>query len=605
MVLDLASPWPLKVVVDNVIGGKPLPPWLSMLDGLSPSMLAAVAAFVGVMIVAISGLVGYAITYRMSAATERIGADIRSEAFGRLQSLSLRFHDRNRSGDLVTRLTSDVSRVQDTLVAWFQTVIPESLTLVGMFIVMFAMDATLAMAALVVVPLLAVFVVFSRPHIKAAQRRARDRSGILASRATEILRHVRAVQAFSREDEESDRFQSDSDVAARSAIDAMAITARLSPVADVILAIGAGYTLWLGAMAVLSGRLTLGALLVILTYLSSVYGPIRSLSRLASTLAKGAASRDRLMEIFAAPEVVPEDAHALVLPEGLLPIAVDHVSFAYRSGEPVLSDVSFEVAAGETVCIAGQTGAGKSSLLGLVLRLYDPDEGRIAVGGSDVRRVALASLRDRIALVPQDPWILDGTIRDNVVFGRTDADDDAVRDAVRCALVDEFTDRLPDGLDTVVGEGGSFLSGGRARRIALARALLRDASILVLDEPTRGLEAGADGRSRGHPARRRGVNRHRVRTGPGSTGTPIGSWCSSTGGWSRSEPVRSCWRRGAPSAGSRRSRSSRPTASGASRPWWWLPVEAMTERGEADASGGQRAAGEGGAGAAGAVRGRG
>ena len=348
------------------------------------------------------------------------------------------------------------------------------------------------MAALVVVPLLAVFVVFSRPHIKAAQRRARDRSGILASRATEILRHVRAVQAFAREDEESDRFQADSDVAARSAIDAMAITARLSPVADVILAIGAGFTLWLGAMGVLSGRLTLGALLVILTYLASVYGPIRSLSRLASTLAKGAASRDRLMEIFAAPEVVPEDAHALVLPAGQLPIAVDHVSFAYRSGEPVLSDVSFEVAAGETVCIAGQTGAGKSSLLGLVLRLYDPDEGQIAVGGSDVRRVGLASLRDRIALVPQDPWILDGTIRDNVAFGRTDADDDAVRDVVRCALVDEFTDRLPDGLDTVVGEGGSFLSGGQARRIALARALLRDASILLLDEPTSGLDAGSE-----------------------------------------------------------------------------------------------------------------
>ncbi len=213
----------------------------------------------------------------MSAATERIGADIR-RSVRTPPSLSLRIHGRNRTGDRVARLTSDVSRVQDTLVAWFQTVIPKALTLLGMLTVMFLLDETLAVAALVVVPLLVVFVVFSRPHIKAAQRRSRDLSGVLASRATEILRHVRAVQAFSREDEKSERFQADSDVAAESAIGAMAITARLSPVADLILAVGAGYTLWLGAMGVRSGRLTLGALLVILTYVSSVYGPIVSLT---------------------------------------------------------------------------------------------------------------------------------------------------------------------------------------------------------------------------------------------------------------------------------------------------------------------------------------
>jgi ATP-binding cassette, subfamily B, bacterial len=492
VVVELAAPWPLKVVIDNAIGGKPLPSWLSIFDGLSPSALTAVAALVGVALVAASGFVGYAITYRMGATTEQIGSDIRSEAFSRLQTLSLRFHDRNRTGDLVARLTSDVSRVQDTLVAWFQTVIPETLTLVGMFAVMFAMDATLAIAALAVVPGLVLFVVLSRPRIKSVQRRARDRSGSLASRATETLRHVRAVQAFSREEEESNRFQAESDGTARSAIDAMAVTARLSPIANVILAVGAGFTLWLGVAGVRSGRITLGALLVILTYLSSVYGPIRSLSRLASTLAKGAASRDRLTEIFAAPEIVHEDPHTVEIPAGAVSVAFSHVDFAYRAGEPVLADVCIEVAPRETLCIVGQTGAGKSSLLSLILRLYDPTEGRIKIGGVDIRTASLRSLRERIALVPQDPWILDGSIRDNIQFGRTDANEDDVREVAAVALVDEFADRLPEGLDTRVGEGGAFLSGGQARRIALARALLRDASILLLDEPTSGLDAASE-----------------------------------------------------------------------------------------------------------------
>jgi ATP-binding cassette subfamily B protein len=490
--LDLASPWPLKVIVDNAVGDKPLPAWLSFLGPLSPAWLAAAAAAAGVMLVTAAGVISYAITYWLGAAAERIGADLRSEVFARLQRLSLRFHDRNRTGDLVSRLTSDTGRVQDSLVAWFETVIPETLTLAGMFAVMLALDPALAFAALTVVPALAAYVGLSRPRIKAAQREARTRSGVLSSRATEVLRHVRAVQAFSRAEEEQRRFRSDSDAAADSAIGALAVSARLSPAADVILALGTGYVLWLGVAGVRSGRITLGALLVVLAYLSSVYGPIRSLSRLASTLARGAASRERLADILGAEELVGEHPHPLPAPPGALPVAVREVSFAYHAGQPVLHGVSLEAEPGETLCVAGPTGAGKSTLLALLLRLYDPDGGRIELAGTDVRRLSLRSLRERIALVPQDPWIVDGTIADNIAFVRSEAAGRLVRDAARLALVDEFAERLRDGYDTVVGEGGVMLSGGQRRRIALARALARDASVLLLDEPTSGLDAASE-----------------------------------------------------------------------------------------------------------------
>jgi ATP-binding cassette, subfamily B, bacterial len=490
--LELGSPWPLKVIVDNAVVGRPLPAWLSFLQPLSPAWLAAAAAAAGVMLVTASGVIGYAITYSMGAATERIGADLRSEVFARLQRLSIRFHDRNRTGDLVSRLTSDVGRVQDSLVAWFETVIPETLTLVGMFAVVLALDPALAFGALTVVPALAVYVVLSRPYIKAAQREARTRSGVLSSRATEVLRHVRAVQAFSRGNEEQRRFRSDSDAAANSAIGALAVSARLSPVADVILALGTGYVLWLGVIGVRSGRITLGVLLVVLAYLSSVYGPIRSLSRLASTLARGAASRERLVEILGAKEMIEEHPRALPAPSGALSVAVREVTFAYHAGEPVLHGVSLEAEPGETLCVVGPTGAGKSTLLALLLRLYDPDGGRIELAGTDVRRFSLRSLRERIALVPQDLWIVDGTIVDNIAFVRSEAVDRRVRDAARLALVDEFAERLRDGYDTVVGEGGVMLSGGQRRRIALARALVRDASVLLLDEPTSGLDAASE-----------------------------------------------------------------------------------------------------------------
>jgi ATP-binding cassette subfamily B protein len=300
------------------------------------------------------------------------------------------------------------------------------------------------------------------------------------------------VQAFAREDHAGERFRAGSADGVRAALHAMDQEARWSPLADVLLAIGAGLVLWLGVLAVTSGRITLGTLLVLLSYLGSLYAPIRSLARLARTLARGAASRERLLEVLASDQVVPEDPDARPAPPLGDRLTVRDVRFAYTAGPPVLRDLRLEIRAGEHVCVVGPTGAGKSTLLGLLLRFHDPDGGVIELDDLDLRRYSLGSLRRQVALVPQDPWLLDGTILDNIAFGRQGATRREIEAAARVALVDEFAGRLPLGYDTPVGEGGVRLSGGQRRRVALARAVVRDASLLLLDEPTSGLDAVAE-----------------------------------------------------------------------------------------------------------------
>jgi ATP-binding cassette subfamily B protein len=490
--LDLATPWPLKLAVDHVIGGQPLEGWMAGLNRLPTVGLAALAALAGVALVAASSVVSYLTDYLIGAATERIGTDMRSAAFGRLQRRSLRFHDRHRTGDLVSRLTSDVSRVKDLLVSWFHTLLPELLAVVGMLAVLCMLDAQMALAALAVLPCLAMQIMMSRSRMRSAERDARDRYGILAAHTTEVLRHVRAVQAFSRQDAAEQRFRKENTAALRATVHALAIQARYVPTSDVILALGSGLILFLGVMRVSSGQMTVGTLLVILTYLSAFYHPVRSLTRLISTLAKGAASRERLMEIFVDEREVAEDPRAMPAPRHPCALALQHVTFGYQREIPVLRNVSLEISAGESVCIVGPTGAGKSTLLSLLLRFYDPDEGVVTMDGMDLKHFTLRSLRDRIAFVPQDTWILDGTVAENIRFGHAEATDAEVKAAGRVALVEEFVARLPDHYDAMVGESGIGISGGQRRRIALARAIIRDAPILLLDEPTSGLDTESE-----------------------------------------------------------------------------------------------------------------
>jgi ABC-type multidrug transport system fused ATPase/permease subunit len=494
VVVGLARPWPVKIAVDNVIGGHELTGWLAGAAAWTPASVAAAAAAAGVVLVALSGLLDYLSTYLSDATAERVGADLRQSLMDRLVGLSLRFHDRNRSGDLVSRVTGDVSRVQDALVALLAVLVPELLTLAGMLVIMLLLDSVLALAALAVVPLLAVVVVRRRRRVRDAQRRARDFDGQLANKAVDIVRNVRAVQVFGQERASTRDFRDRNIEATSAALDTVELEARYAPLADIVLATGSGFVLWLGVVRVTGGHITTGELLVFLSYLGSLYGPVRSLSRLATTLARGASSRDRIAEVLFSTEHVVEAHDAVVAPALTHALELDGLCFAYPGGASVLHDLSLRVEAGERLCIVGPTGVGKTTLLNLLLRLYDPDVGSISIDGVDIRRCTLTSLRERIAYVPQDPWLLDGTLAENIAFGQTGATEHEIRHAAHDAVVDEFVATFPQGYDTPVGESGVFLSGGQRRRIAIARAILRDADLILLDEPTSGLDPRAAAR---------------------------------------------------------------------------------------------------------------
>jgi ATP-binding cassette, subfamily B, bacterial len=356
-------------------------------------------------------------------------------------------------------------------------------------VIMMFIDPVLSAASLAAMPLLVAVLLARRRGVRTAQRKARDEEGRLAAMATDVVRNVRAVQAFGNETNAQAHFERQNSTTAGASIFAMDLEARYSPLADIVLAFGTAFVLWFGVTRVTSGKITLGLLLVFLSYISSLYSPIRALARLARTMTKAHASRERIGQILHVAELVPEDREPRTAKAPTQEVTLRHVSFSYRSDAPVLVDLNLRIPAGQTLCLVGPSGVGKSTLLALLLRFYDPNSGAVEIDGVDLRRFSLTSLRRQIALVPQDAWIVDGTIRDNIAFGQASASNEAVESAARVAIVEEFVQRLPLGYDTVVGESGALLSGGQRRRIALARAVLRNSPILLLDEPTSGLDA--------------------------------------------------------------------------------------------------------------------
>ncbi len=464
---------PLKVIVDNVLKGKPVDvPGLTFIDGLSTNGLlyAAIVAFVAIYV--LGALSDYLATWLMDSTGVRLVADIRETLFARLQRLSLRFHSRQRSGDLMARLMSDTNRMQDMLVQSFSVLIPNVVLLVGITVVMFLIDWVFTLVALAVSPLLFLIVFSYTTRIKAASRRARRREGRLAARSGEVLGAVRVVQAFTQEDFEDRRFSRRSARVAAANLEATRLQAQFSPLVDILTGVGTALVLLVGTRRVLSGELTLGLLLVFLSYLRSLYRPMRQLSKLSYVSSKGFASAERISEILEAERDVDDVPDAPAAPRLRGEVRFDAVEFGYGE-RPVLSDIDLVVSPGEVIAIVGPTGAGKSTLVSLIPRFFDPARGRVLVDGVDVRSVQLQSLRSQIAIVLQEPILFEGTITQNIAYGRPAASEAEVLRAAEAALVDEFVAGLPDGYDTVVGERGATLSGGERQRISIARALVR------------------------------------------------------------------------------------------------------------------------------------
>jgi subfamily B ATP-binding cassette protein MsbA len=500
MVLDAAltvlRPWPLKVVIDLALSHRhSRVPFLGgWLETVQPAPMSIVygACAATLMIALSTGVLTYGYTRTLGEIGQRFVFALRRDLFAHLQRLSLRFHDRQRTGDLITRLTSDIQALRDVVSNGSLLLVSNGCLLVGMVAMMVWLNWQFALAALSVAPLLFWTVFRYTSRIRAAARDARASDGLLASVAQETLASIRIVQGLAQEDQQSERFEVQNAGSLRAYLEGIRYQARVAPQVDFLAALGLAVVMWYGATRVLAGVLTTGDVVVFFAYVTNLYSPMKALSRLSSSFARAGVAAERIAEVMRVHSEVAEPQHARAAPRFGGRIEFRDVSFEYAAGQRVLSQVSLRIEPGMAVAIVGASGAGKSTLVSLVPRLYDPATGAVCIDGEDVRQFTVQSLRDQISLVLQDSLLFSGTIRENIAFGRPDADDCEIRRAARTANAEEFILQLPEGYDTLVAERGSTLSGGQKQRIAIARAVLRDAPILILDEPTSGLDVASE-----------------------------------------------------------------------------------------------------------------
>jgi ABC-type multidrug transport system fused ATPase/permease subunit len=487
VVAGLAAPWPVKAVVDYVTAGRVSAPF----GFAGPHHVVLVAVTAGVALVGVLG----ALDYLSAVLAETIGASvsvgIRQALFAKLVLLPAGVALQHRNGDLVSRLTTDVSRVQEATLQRWRVVVPNTVAMAGMVTLLAVLSPALAAVTAAMAPLVGLAFWLRRRQVSQVQRAARGRAGDLAAQLSEVARSLRAVQVFGRHGDECRRLDASGRAAGLASVQAVATSARLAPIADVVIALNLAVVLALGATQIRAHHLTVGGLVIFLTYLGVVHQPVHAFSRLGRTLGAGLASRERLDAILSTPEL-PRRPDSLSLGSAPPVVAAHQVSYTYPDGRSALTDVSLCLPAGQITVISGESGAGKSTLLSLLVRLDDPTGGTITFNGVDARDYDIDSLRNRVALVPQDVWLTDGTLEENIIYGAPSAPGPAIKAAARLARVDEFADRLPLGWATPLGEGGAALSGGQRRRVALARAILRDCPMLLLDEPTAGLDADAE-----------------------------------------------------------------------------------------------------------------
>lgn len=491
--IQVALPWPMKIIIDDVLqplgksGTETTPEFLGLCI-LSPLQLLLLAASALLVLTVMNAAADYLGTLLLNGVGEKTMAAIRADVFVHLQRLSLSFHDRQRLGDLVTRTTTDVDYVRSLMVSMLSVLLPNIFILGFITTICVLVDPTFALIGLAVAPLMFVTVLVYRRRIKSASKEARSKDSDIAAAMSETFASVRVMQTYTSETQHEEAFRFRNDGRMNAGLRVIRLQSMFSPLVDVIATLGTVLVLWIGAQRVLDGTMTLGLLLVFIAYLKAMYSPMKSLAKLTTVISRGQASAERIREILDTAPAIADELGAVPAPRLTGRVELRNVSFGYQDRD-VLHEINLTAEPGSLVAITGPTGAGKSSIVSLIPRLYDVTEGTVLLDRIDIRKLQVPTVRKQISMVLQEAILFRGTIYDNIAYGCEGVTREQVLAAAEAAYVDEFVRDLPQGYDTPVAERGVTLSGGQRQRIAIARALMRDSPIVILDEPTSGLDA--------------------------------------------------------------------------------------------------------------------
>jgi ATP-binding cassette subfamily B protein/subfamily B ATP-binding cassette protein MsbA len=485
--LELLKPWPLKIIIDHVLTGEAMP-W-EPFSGWSSQILLSVACAALVLIYFLSGALRILNDYTTIRIGQNMVNDLRRDLYSHIQRLSLSFHNRQQIGDLMYRITADTLGIQTLTMNGLFTVLSAAVLLTGMFFVMLWVDWHLTLLALAVCPALFLAIALLNKKMSLAATQARQKQSLVYSVVQRTLSGIRVIQAFTKEEDEERRF-------VKASTESLAADLRLYnlqnfyyAVVDVTIAAGTATVLWLGARHVLSGNLSVGEMVVFIAYLASLYAPLNNIFQTYGLVQSAKVGVRRAFEILESEESLRDGSKIFRPVGGKGQIAFKDVSFGYNTSQPVLKKINLRVAAGKKIAIVGPTGAGKSTLVGLLPRFYDPQSGRVTIDGIDIREFQLKSVRRQIAMILQPPLVFPLTIRENIAYGRPDASMEEIVSAAQVAQVHDFVEQLPQKYETVVSEQGSTLSEGQKLRLTIARGLLLNAPILILDEPTSSVDS--------------------------------------------------------------------------------------------------------------------
>jgi subfamily B ATP-binding cassette protein MsbA len=493
---NLLEPWPLKLVVDSVSRSSPprgwLNHWIQNTVGSDKLAILELAAFAVIGIAILDAVCFFAEKYLTTSVGQWVMHDLRRLLYAHIQHLSLGYHNQNQTGELISRLTSDIDAIQSFIVSNMLGVLVDGLTLLGMAVIMFYLNWRFTLIALAVAPVLFGVTYSYTRRSKKATREVRKKESEIVSRLQEVLSSIGVVKALAREDYEQRRLEEESAESVQIALRARSLKAKLSPLVGVIVAVGTALVLWFGGRLVLAGSLSAGSLIVFIWYLGKMYKPMQDFAKMTDSYSKAVVGYERICEVFDTEPQVRDRPYAVTAPRFKGAIEFDHVRFGYEPGQTVLNDVSFTIKPGQMIALVGPTGAGKSTIANLIGRFYDPDSGAVRIDGHDVRDYLQQSLRNQMSFVLQENILFHAPVWQNIAYGKPEATRAEVRKAAALANAHEFIVQLPEGYNTMIGERGVTLSGGQRQRIAIARAIIRNTPILIMDEPSSGLDAASE-----------------------------------------------------------------------------------------------------------------